>query len=214
MPRLRLPRPARSRRKGPRTGRRPPLPRPARFAPPPWERARRRRRRARVSGTLILALVLLGLWLWLPQDGWRAEPEPDPLGTGIRRVEARFSPCGPGRLPHCVVDGDTIKLGAVTVRLHGYDAPELRGQCQRESELAARATQALLAWVNAGPFVLRPPPGRTVDKYGRPLREAFRDGQAGYSSAAGQLIGRGLARSYGGDARRPWCPDLPEPPAP
>lgn len=108
-----------------------------------------------------------------------------------------------------VVDGDTLQARAliwlgqeviVRVRLRGVDAPEARSDCAAE-RAAAEAAAAFLSQRLAG---------RTVrltniahDKFGgRVLADVADDAGA---SIAAELIARGLARAYGGAARRPWC---------
>ena len=58
------------------------------------------------------AAALLGLVLSAPG---RAHPLPPTVRA-----------CAPAR----VIDGDTIKCGAIRVRLLGIDAPEFSGHCQ------------------------------------------------------------------------------------
>lgn len=52
-----------------------------------------------------------------------------------------------------IVDGDTIKIGAIPVRLYGIDAPEDRQSCERESKPYAcgkQATKALASLIASG----------------------------------------------------------------
>src|SRR5690606_37047476 len=56
-------------------------------------------------------------------------------------VEGHFTICGEARAANCVVDGDTLMLGQRRVRLAGFDAPELKGACETESELARKARE-------------------------------------------------------------------------
>lgn len=101
---------------------------------------------------------------------------------------------------NCVVDGDTLWIDRVKIRISDIDAPEThQPKCPAEKALGDRATQVLLAWVNAGAFELRVN-GRQVDRYGRQLRVLVRDGE----SVGSELISRGLARKWDG-ARHPWC---------
>jgi endonuclease YncB( thermonuclease family) len=108
-----------------------------------------------------------------------------------------------------VRDGDTFAVDidgwppvmgrGVPVRLLGIDAPELRGRCPAETEMAQKArrhAQARLAGVQA--VELRRI-GR--DKYFRLLAEAWIDGK----SLGDELLALGLARAYGGGAKKSWC---------
>jgi len=108
-----------------------------------------------------------------------------------------------------VVDGDTLRVAArvwlgqdveTLVRIAGIDAPELHGKCARERAMAQAAKDLL-----AGRL------GRTVR-----LRDISNGKYAGRvvarvelsegADAAAILLDAGLARPYGGGARRPWCP--------
>jgi endonuclease YncB( thermonuclease family) len=68
-----------------------------------------------------------------------------------------------------IVDGDTIRVGAIPVRLYGIDAPEGRQTCERDGKIygcGQRATQALANLI-AGRAVQCEIVGR--DTYGRVL---------------------------------------------
>lgn len=110
-----------------------------------------------------------------------------------------------------VIDGDTVVVRAhpwprleirVSVRLAAVDAPELRGRCPEEREIAARARD----WVRE-----RLPAGSRVRLVG--VREGKYAGRVvarlvtedGLDLARG-LLEEGLARPYHGGRRRPWCP--------
>lgn len=98
-----------------------------------------------------------------------------------------------------VIDGDTIRVSGVVVRMVGLDAPERRARCRAEARLAARATARLrqLVW----PRVVLERRGR--DRYRRTLA-VVRD-SAGRDLAQ-VMIQEGLARPYDGRGRRAgWC---------
>ena len=84
-------------------------------------------------GALVMALVFalaIGWFLW----GDRLVPPPPQSEVAIT-----FRPCGtPGSGP-CVIDGDTVAIGQRRVRLTGYDAPEMDGECPAESTEAREA---------------------------------------------------------------------------
>ena len=108
-----------------------------------------------------------------------------------------------------IVDGDTITVSAriwlgqrieTQVRLAGVDAPELRGRCARERDLAVRARDFAEARLNGRTVLLRDIrfgnyAGRVVARVELAAGDDF----------AGDLIAAGLARSYGGGARNSWC---------
>lgn len=104
-----------------------------------------------------------------------------------------------------VVDGDTVRAvcpdeGATRVRLMGYDTPEMRGDCARETIGAYRATYHL-RWAlwTAREADLRL--SGQEDRYGRALGRLSLDGQ----DVAGTLVDAGLARPYDGGRRAGWC---------
>lgn len=116
----------------------------------------------------------------------------------IREVAFGLCPTGGGK--NCVVDGDTIWVNGIKVRILDIDAPETHPpRCALEADLGARATRRLAQLLNSGPFQLVAGE-RDADRYGRKLRRIVRGGQ----SLGDQLVREGLARRYEG-GRRPWC---------
>ena len=131
---------------------------------------------------------------------------PDLFSTEPQRVDARWSECGTGYATHCVVDGDTFRIGSASYRVVGFDTPELDARCPREAKLAAEARAALLEWLNRGPFWMRGRFDDPSDRYGRELREVYRKDAAGMRAYVGpELVERGLARRYHGGTREGWC---------
>jgi endonuclease YncB( thermonuclease family) len=107
----------------------------------------------------------------------------------------------PDEPPNCVIDGDTIRLGGVKIRLEDIDAPEVFSpKCASELARGNRATERLLALLNQGPFELVRTGRRDRDRYGRKLRTLERSGR----SLGAVLVAEGLARPWDG-ARHPWC---------
>jgi endonuclease YncB( thermonuclease family) len=112
-----------------------------------------------------------------------------------------------------VSDGDTIVISApylpaplkpeLAVRIFGVDTPEKghRAQCDSENQRGQAATEYSKKAVAAA---------RTVqvilyrwDKFGgRVLGDILLDGR----SHRAELISRGFAREYYGDAKQSWCP--------
>ena len=118
------------------------------------------------------------------------------------QADAQFLPCGipphPPN-PNCVSDGDTIRFNGEAVRMMGYDAPEIAGECDAERQLARVARRELTEWLNRGPFEMTADADMVYDQYGRELRAFRRDGEA----LADYMVDRGLARrsTSGPD----WC---------
>lgn len=100
-----------------------------------------------------------------------------------------------------VVDGDTIRIGATTYRLDGYDTPETwQPQCDFEEALGNAATARLETLLDRAFRVeLVVLPGR--DRYDRSLARLFIDGQ----DIGDILIHERLARRYDGGRRQSWC---------
>ena len=113
-----------------------------------------------------------------------------------------------------IVDGDTITVSAriwlgqrieTQVRLAGVDAPELRGRCARERDLAVRARDFAEARLNGRTVLLRDIRfGKYAGRVVARVELAAGDDFAG-DDFAGDLIAAGLARAYGGGARNSWC---------
>ena len=117
-------------------------------------------------------------------------------------VSVRFTPCGPGRGPACVIDGDTFKLGDRKVRITGIDAPELAHPlCPQEAALARKASERLRAMLNEGSFEMIPHRLQRTDSHGRELMVIERRG----ASIGDRLVEEGLAHRYLG-SKESWCP--------
>lgn len=101
--------------------------------------------------------------------------------------------------PQRVIDGDSVVLTAWgNARLDGIDAPELRGHCAAERELARDARDRLAELLGAGTVQVR---WEGTEKYGRPLVRLTVDGR----DVAETLIAEGLGRPYAGGRRESWC---------
>lgn len=108
-----------------------------------------------------------------------------------------------------ITDGDSFKAIAkvwpgmeisITVRLRGVDAPELRGKCIRERQLALRARRRLEELLGAGSMRLVNIAGGKY--YGRVLADVLlADGR----DISVILVTGGLAVPYDGGKRRQWC---------
>lgn len=85
-------------------------------------------------------------------------------------------------------DGDTLRIGAVRVRLFGIDAPELGQHCGEWPCGAAAATR-LTELAGAGPATCTP---RDTDRYGRVVATCTVAGV----DLGDRLVAEGLARAY------------------
>ena len=169
-----------------------------------WQGLTRRQRfRRAVKPWLALGALLL---LWPLLDAALVEP-PAVLSGAPERVTGPFTRCGAGSSANCVVDGDTLRIGARRIRLIGIDAPELHSPaCPAEAAQAEAATQALLALVSQGPFDMAGPLGDPRDKYGRELRVLTRVQRDGTVQSLGaDLLASGTVRRYLGGLRGGWC---------
>lgn len=103
-----------------------------------------------------------------------------------------------------VIDGDTVRVyrpgtGMVTVRLLGFDAPEVFSpRSFSEFVLGIRATWTLRREVRRASQVRLVFGG--TDRYGRHLTRLYLDD----ADVAHRMIGAGLARPYGGGMRASW----------
>lgn len=105
-------------------------------------------------------------------------------------------------LHHCY-DGDTCTFlvdgEKVKVRILGIDAPEMKGRCPAETDLAIKARDRLLELLRgAGSIELV---GEKKDKYRRRLAKVLADGE----DVGPVLVREKLARPYKGRRRDKWC---------
>lgn len=135
---------------------------------------------ARSAGRLRPAVTLAGLLALLPVVGGSSGAQPaDP--AAVVRGQADVS------------DGDTLKIGAVRVRLFGVDAPERTQTCDSGAKGAwacgAAATARLRQLVGGAVVTCR---ARDRDRYGRMVATCT----AGGVDLAERLVAEGLARAY------------------
>lgn len=153
-----------------------------RRAPSPWNKPRSRV--GVLTEALVLACMVLAVILIL-------RPGSDTAHAGVEPVRAEASAgrlVGIGR----VVDGDTLDVGAVRVRLHGVDAFERDQLCdgpQGPWACGVAATQALKARAEGRALVCRVV---DTDRYGRSVSRCE---QAGVDVARA-LVAGGLALAY------------------
>lgn len=177
------------------------LPRPPRLLP--RNPFRPRRSRFNAAPAILAVVVLGGIGAMIGGNGSSTStnaPAPTAAvasGAGEQRV--RFQMCGSNRHT-CVVDGDTIWLDGVNLRLESYDTPEPHDQiCGGAAEvaLAKRASARLLALLNGNSFTVET---SGEDRYGRVLATV----RVGGRDVGDILIEEGLARRWP-DGREFWC---------
>ena len=148
---------------------------------------------------LVIALLTAAAVFYLYDRAHR----PPPVTV---KVSEAFTRCGYGRGFHCVIDGDTFKIGERTIRVVGIDAAELAGQCDAEKAQAEASTRALQDWLNRGPFTMTSDPAEPTDKYGRELMTVTRTVADGSEEPlADYMTEQGGAHPYAGGTRGGWC---------
>jgi endonuclease YncB( thermonuclease family) len=121
-------------------------------------------------------------------------------------TDMHFTLCGERGSQACVIDGDTIVIAKAgknrKIRITGYNAPELKGECHAETALAKQSRTALRDWLNQSPFAMSGGDEPPYDQYGRELRELKRGDQW----LSDFMIEQGLAQESGwGFQRGGWC---------
>jgi len=108
-----------------------------------------------------------------------------------------------------VYDGDTLRVNIdsfpdiigknIRIRIKGIDAPEIKGKCQKEIDLAIMARDYLRNTINQSSQIeLR---NIKRDKYFRIVGELYIDGE----NISKGLIKEKLAYIYHGGKKRSWC---------
>jgi endonuclease YncB( thermonuclease family) len=92
-----------------------------------------------------------------------------------------------------VLDGDTIDVGVIRIRLHGIDAPEDSQICENRDgqdwPCGTRATNSLADWINGKKIECL---ALERDMYGRIIGRCFKDG----IDLNARLVSEGLAWAY------------------
>ncbi len=167
-------------------------------AQPPRPPGRRRGIMASPLPLLAALLLLCGLFWLVVSDGLEpryAEPE-----ASVPAVLVNYDLCGSSGAASCVIDGDTLRVDGVTIRIADIHAPEVFSpDCPLEEMIGRRAARRLADLASGRPFslVARPRDG-DEDVYGRKLRVLVRDGR----SLGATLVFEGLASR----TDRSWCP--------
>lgn len=131
--------------------------------------------------------------------GWLRYP--DMPGVLVFEAQAVFA-TATGVTSVRVIDGDTLDVYGMRVRIENIDTPETgkRARCSYERDLGNRATKRLRELTRQGDVRLIPAGDRDRDRFGRFLRRVQVDGQ----DVGGILIREGLAQPWAG-RRANWC---------
>ena len=158
----------------------------------------------RLAPVLPLGALLAAWIVW--SDPQMRDDIGIPMEAGVA-VEQRFALCEErGYSSHCVVDGDTFRIGDRRIRIEGIDAPERQGRCPAETELARRATTDLQEWLNRGRFAMLAQDDVPRDVYGRELQAPWREDADGARHDLGEhMIAIGSADIYRRGDRTDWC---------
>lgn len=108
-----------------------------------------------------------------------------------------------------VLDGDTVVVRLhvwigqeieSSVRIAGIDAPEIKGKCAKERQMAQNAKEELARLFEDQNIKLS---NIRLEKYaGRVLAEAANTEGVNVSR---HMLDKGLVRPYGGEKRKGWC---------
>jgi micrococcal nuclease len=108
-----------------------------------------------------------------------------------------------------IYDGDTffanikdyppIAGDHIAIRVKGVDTPEMKGDCEREVELARKAKQFTVTFLRSAKTIQLKNLAR--DKYFRIDADVYSNGK----SLAAELIKAGLGYEYYGGKKRSWC---------
>jgi endonuclease YncB( thermonuclease family) len=153
----------------------------------------------------VLVLIVMSLWWFVFR--------PIASERGWVPISQEFAICGErsaAPAQACIIDGDTVAIGfgreGRRIRLTGFDAPELEGACDAESELAVTARTALHDWLAQGTFEWNGADEPPYDRYGRELRSVRRNAEGRQEYLAEWMIAQGLAAESGwGVEPKDWC---------
>lgn len=108
-----------------------------------------------------------------------------------------------------VYDGDTFRVNIdslppiigqnIAIRVNGIDAPEIRGKCQKEQELAINARDFVRSLLSKAKVIKLT--NITRGKYFRIVANVLIDG----NSLEKQILDKKLAYSYDGGKKLGWC---------
>lgn len=147
-----------------------------------------------IAGTLWVGCVLVtaGWFGWSVGGIREAEAIPSLPVAGVA-----MPICTDGNRFTCIVDGDTIRYRGERIRLEGFNTPEMRGQCRRETDLARQAQRRLQQVLHNVPFSIH---RSGTDRYGRTLATV----RTANGDVGDVLIREGLAHVWRGRQEN-WC---------
>ncbi len=130
------------------------------------------------------------------------------LVTNIADANPTYGTITPTEI-RSIYDGDTFKVtikewpaiigDKISIRVAGVDTPEMRGQCDREKQLAREAKKHTVNFLRSGKKIeLR---NMQRGKYFRIVAEVYVDGK----SLTDSLITAGLGYPYDGGKKQSWC---------
>ena len=128
-------------------------------------------------------------------------PEPLREKPKGRKIEPQSTPVRPKdpprpRIPLKIVDGDTIDVNGIRVRLHGIDAPETGQSCRDCKEQPYRCgerSREVLILLTAGGVLRCEPAGKERDRHGRWIAICYAHDGASINAA---MVRTGYALAY------------------
>ena len=112
-----------------------------------------------------------------------------------------------------IIDGDTFKARlqiwfgqevTSSIRVRGFDAPEIKGKCAEEIKAAQEATHMLREILASGPVTLHDiGPDKYFGRVVASVHVKLKDGIE--TDVAQMMIAAGMGRPYNGGTRGGWC---------
>ena len=154
--------------------------------------------RAHPPTLVVFSLLSLLVIAFSPVAGTRAAaPRAPQLPAAVDAVIE-----GPAR----IVDGDSIKLAGLSIRMHGIDAPEMAQACKAAGPIGAfkglvsdtwrcglEARRALTELIGTSNVTCVP---TTLDRYGRTVARCRVDGKAGPVDLGAEMVRQGMAWAF------------------
>jgi len=123
-----------------------------------------------------------------------------PVYSEIKMREYRDRVCYDGDTCYIIYESLPESLQKMSIRVLGIDTPEIKGNCNKEKELALEAREFANSVFKAAKNIEFK--DLKWDKYGgRVLSNVYLDGKL----YADLIIAKGLAKSYDGGKKISWC---------
>ena len=123
-----------------------------------------------------------------------------PVYSEIKMREYRDRVCYDGDTCYIIYESLPESLQKMSIRVLGIDTPEIKGNCNKEKELALEAREFANSVFKAAKSIEFK--DLKWDKYGgRVLSNVYLDGKL----YADLIIAKGLAKSYDGGKKISWC---------